>query len=150
MRIRQQSCFAVSSPDLSVAELSNRLKVPADQLIVAGSRSPSPKRPIENSWRVTCDTAGLTIGEQVAELVSRLEPARAALKDMASAGCARTTLQIVRYFDDEDGEDEDLTGTVPGLERLSGQHQLLGWNMESRIIGFLADVGAEVDVDEYG
>lgn len=64
--------------------------------------------------------------------------------------CTRATLQIVRYFEDEDGEDEDLRETVPGLERLSGQHQLLGWHMEPKIIAFLADVGAEIDVDEYG
>jgi hypothetical protein len=36
------------------------------------------------------------------------------------------------------------------FERLSGQHQLLGWHLGRNILDFLRDVDAEMDFDEYG
>ena len=36
------------------------------------------------------------------------------------------------------------------LERMSGQHQLPGWHLDSATMTFLPEVGAELDVDEYG
>jgi hypothetical protein len=58
-------------------------------------------------------------------------------------------LQIVRYLDDDNGDEEQLTG-VGDLEKLSGQHQLLGWHLGRRVVQFLDEVDAELDVDEYG
>jgi hypothetical protein len=40
--------------------------------------------------------------------------------------------------------------TADGPEKLSGQHQLLGWHLPGDVMRFLVDVGAELDVDEYG
>ncbi|MFE3545793.1 hypothetical protein ACFXK0_22760 [Nocardia sp. NPDC059177] len=46
---------------------------------------------------------------------------------------------VVRYFNDDDGEGEEL----------AGESQLLGWTLESEVIRFLAEVDAVVGVDEY-
>jgi hypothetical protein len=59
-------------------------------------------------------------------------------------------LQLVRFFDDEDGEEEELSPPDAPLQKLSGQHQLLGWHLDRDSLGFLAHVGAEIDADEYG
>ncbi len=64
-------------------------------------------------------------------------------------------LQIVRYFNDEDGEEEffdDPITTDDGhvLEKLPGQHQLLGWQLEREQLGLLVSMGAYIDADEYG
>jgi hypothetical protein len=40
--------------------------------------------------------------------------------------------------------------TPDGLEKLSGQHQLLGWHLDRHVLNFLSEVGAEFDADEYG
>jgi hypothetical protein len=59
-------------------------------------------------------------------------------------------LQLVRHFDDDDGEEEELSVSDAPLQKLAGQHQLLGWHLDSDVLGFLARVGAEIDADEYG
>ena len=62
-------------------------------------------------------------------------------------GC---NLQLVRYFDDHEGEEEELSPPHAPLEKLAGQHQLLRWHVERDSLQFLARVGAEIDADEYG
>jgi hypothetical protein len=60
----------------------------------------------------------------------------------------------VRYLNVDlalaDGEDEELTITASGLEKLRGQHQLLGWGLDASTLGFLVDVRAELVFGEYG
>ena len=36
------------------------------------------------------------------------------------------------------------------LERLPGQHQLLGWHLTHEQLGFLASIRCSIDADEYG
>ncbi|MEV5208906.1 hypothetical protein AB0K35_15660 [Micromonospora sp. NPDC053740] len=45
-----------------------------------------------------------------------------------------STLQVVRYFNDDDGD----------------QQHRLGWHLDRRSLEFLRHTGAELDVDEYG
>jgi hypothetical protein len=40
--------------------------------------------------------------------------------------------------------------TPDGLEKLAGQHQLLGSHLNREVLDFLTEVGAELDADEYG
>jgi hypothetical protein len=65
-----------------------------------------------------------------------------------------SVLQVVRFFDDEDGEEEELSVVeLPDgdqLTKLSGQHQLLGWRLAPNVIDFLSTTHAILDVDEYG
>jgi|1186.fasta_scaffold937762_1 hypothetical protein len=64
------------------------------------------------------------------------------------------TLQVVRYFGagpaEGDGEEQHITTTEEGLEKLAGQHQLLGFRLLPEVMEFVLDVGAEIDFDEYG
>jgi len=52
-----------------------------------------------------------------------------------------SVLKVVRHFGDDDGEEDDLSVTeLPDgstFEKLSGQHQLLGWGLSQRVIDFL-------------
>jgi hypothetical protein len=60
---------------------------------------------------------------------------------------------VVRYLGawlaEDEGEEEEIT-EIDGLEKLPGQHQLLGWHLSRPTMEFLLDIGAELDVDEYG
>jgi hypothetical protein len=58
-------------------------------------------------------------------------------------------MSVVRYFNDDEGEEEAFSAPNAPLQKLQGQHQLLGWNLGSRVLGFLVAVGADLDVDEY-
>jgi hypothetical protein len=93
---------------------------------------------------------GLDISAHIAVVLARLEPARDEIRALLREGKAQAWLQLVRYFDTEDGEDEIIDETPEGLVKLSGQHQLLGWHLDRDALVFLHDVGAEIDADEYG
>jgi len=59
-------------------------------------------------------------------------------------------MQVVRYLNDESGEEEELSSPDAPWQKLSGQHQLLGWALEREVLEFLLATGACFDVDEYG
>lgn len=151
MKVRQYTYFAISSATITGADLSRALDTPADRIVLAGSRSREPLRPPEHSWQLICDEASLTVDDQIAELIARLLPIREAVRTLrVGEPDVRFVFQVVRYFDHPDGEDEDLTPAVEGFEKLPGQHQLLGWHLDAEQLAFLVDIGAEIDVDEYG
>jgi hypothetical protein len=159
MRIRQRVYFRIWSETISASQVTGRLGIESDAFSVRGSRIAQPPVPKGDQWTVSCDEPGLRIDEQMARVLDRLEPYRdkiaALVTDVARSdppGAAE--LQVVRYFDDEEGEEESEQETRQPdgsvFERLPGQHQLLGWHLDTRTIAFLRDVGAELDVDEYG
>lgn len=96
--------------------------------------------------------------EQIEELINRLQPYKGGIKRVIADDGAAAELQLVRHFgvsiaeDEGDEEDEPTSVTDDGMEltRLPGQHQLLGWQLDSVALGFLAEVGAEIVADEYG
>ncbi len=92
---------------------------------------------------MTCDDSHLCVDDQVEKLIDRLEPHRQALRDLLTElqsvkGHGSACLQIVRYFGDPAGQ-------LDGF-----QHALLGWHLTTDVLQFLLDVGADIDVDEYG
>lgn len=116
--------------------------------------------PRGHSWEVECREPGLTIDEQIAKVLSRISPqehkiaelARDLEKEDPSGGAV---LRVVRFFNDDEGEEEEVPETIllddgRELEKLSGQHQLLGWHLDKEVMTFLRAVGADLDVDEYG
>ena len=64
-------------------------------------------------------------------------------------GASGAGFQVVRYFEDPNGE-EEVIRRVGNLESLTGQHQLLGWHLDKRLMDFLIRTGTELDADEYG
>jgi hypothetical protein len=98
----------------------------------------------------------LSVDEQIARVLDRLMPDREAIARLSAElmagdgehGGAR--LSVVRYFDAEDGEEEQLSAPNDPLQKLPGQDQLLGWVLKPEVMRFLLETGACVDVDEYG
>jgi hypothetical protein len=74
----------------------------------------------------------------------------ALIREVTTEESAGAVLQVVRYFDDPDGEEEELSPPDAELQKLSGQHQLLGWHLDREVLDFLMATGASLDVDEYG
>jgi hypothetical protein len=153
VRIRQYVYFSVFSETATADEIANYLDLPPDRARVRGSRSAEPPRPPHHSWQLVCDAPGLAIDEQVANVLDRLRKIEGRLVTIGPSllgeegGCY---LQLVRYFNDDEGEEEELSPPDAPLQKLAGQHQLLGWHLDAGSLKFLARVGAELDADEYG
>ncbi|MGN9805502.1 DUF4279 domain-containing protein [Micromonospora sp. L32] len=156
MIISQYAYFALSSNRVSAAEITARLGIEPDEIVVRGSRLASPVRPASHRWKITCRKPGLTVDEQINRIVDRLFGHAERIGELAveldnSDGApGASMLQVVRVFEHPDGEEEDLTSPVEGLQKLPGQHQLLGWHIDARVLEFLRLTRAELDVDEYG
>lgn len=150
MRIRQYTYFAIKSRDLSAEEVEQRLRISPDRVLVAGRNSTGLLRPAAHSWALVADENHLTVEEQIRRLVARLQPVSAAISELASAEGVATVLQVVRYFNDETGDEPNSSALIEGMERPAGQHHLLGWHLDAEVIRFLAEVKADFDVDEYG
>jgi hypothetical protein len=159
MKIRQYAYFGFWSETTTAAEITARLGIEPDQFLVKGSRLESPSRPKYHKWRVQCDRVGISVEDQINTVVERLMPKKAEIASLVAElkiqnDPGGVVLQVVRYFDDEDGEEEEtgVTTLVDGreFEKLTGQHQLLGWRLGRDILDFLDDVDAVMDLDEYG
>ncbi|NRQ39610.1 DUF4279 domain-containing protein [Nonomuraea sp. NN258] len=155
MRVRQYVYFAVKSDVVSAAEMAVRIGLEPDEVTIQGSRSKEPLLPVVHAWKIVRHAPGATVDEMISHVVDRLEPVSAAIGELVAElnhgeTGSSAVMQVVRYFDGEEGEEEDLRSPHPGLERLPGQHQLLGWHLDGRLLRFLAATGAELDVDEYG
>ncbi|NDU77451.1 DUF4279 domain-containing protein [Actinomadura sp. DSM 109109] len=154
MRISQYAYFAVRSARMPADEIAARLGVEPDETVVRGTRDARPPRPVRHVWRVVCREPHLTVDEQIARIVDRLFAHAERIGDLveeldrADGGIRAGTLQVVRVFEGPDGEEESGR-PVHGLERLAGQHQLLGWHLDARTLEFLRLARSELDVDEY-
>ena len=155
MRIKQYVYFALMSERITGAAMAEQIGLPADEVSVRGSRIAGPRpKPLLHSWEIVCDTAGLTLDEQIERVLDRVRPYEQAIRDCVATEDCSATLQLVRYLgawlDDDEGEEEEITVTEDGLEKLPGQHQLLGWHLDTDVLAFVLGVGAEIDADEYG
>ncbi len=152
MRIRQYVNFSVYSDTATAHEIASYLGLAPDRIRGRGSRSTDPPRPPQHSWQLLCDSPGLTIDEQAASVLDRLRGVEDRLVTIGAdllgegGGCY---LQLVRYFNDDEGEEEELSPPDAPLQKLAGQHQLLGWHLDAASLNFLSRIGAEIDADEY-
>lgn len=157
MRISQFSYFTIGSEVMSAAEMSDRLGMLPDEHSERGSRSSDPIFPRSHAWKVVCKKPGLRVDDQIRSVVGRLEPVVDRIADLVAelhemeSGRA-TTLQVVRFFDDDEGEEDrpNPHAAELGMRKLDGQHFLLGWHLDKNVLEFLERTGAELDVDEYG
>jgi hypothetical protein len=154
MKISQRVYFAVASETLPAAEVTALLGTEPDEIRVRGSRRTQPPVPVTHSWSLHCRDRGLTLEAQIGRILARIEPLQPRLQDLVVRRDVDLVLAIVRVFGDEDGEEESLETVVTEdgrrLERLPGQHQLLGWHLTDEQLGFLASIRCSIDADEYG
>jgi len=147
MRMSQYVYFAIDSETMTAAEMTGRLGVEPDRFTVRASRRTDPPVPRHHSWQVRCDERGLRVNEQIDRVLGRLAPATDAIAALnRELGGDAAVLEVVRFFDDEDGEDPP---PLPANLVRFPDHHLLGWALERRVVEFLAATGAYLDVDEY-
>ena len=154
VRIRQYVYFALKSETLPAYAITARLGIEPDTVRVRGTRCVDPPVPVCHSWAIECRLAGLTVNEQATRVLDRLRPAADHIRTLMANSDVSAILQVVRYFNADDGEldrcDPIVTDSGLVLQKLPGQHHLLGWHLSAEDLTFLASMPAELDVDEYG
>lgn len=154
MHITQYAYFALTGTIIPPCDLTARLLVEPDVVTEMGSFGTRKRAATFHHWAVECREPGLDVGQLVGRLLVRIEPAATRIRALVDAGDVAARLQVVRHFDAKDGEPESHEIVVlpdgSELAALSGQHQLLGWHLDRRVIEFLWESGAELDADEYG
>jgi hypothetical protein len=153
LRISQYVYFALKSETVSAATITACLGVEPDSVSERGFRRSMPPLPACHRWAIECRQPGLTVDEQAAQVLNRVRPLVEPIRTLTTTGDVSAVLQVVRYFNREEGEPErhaPVVGNGRVLQRLAGQHQLLGWHLAVDDLSFLASIPADLDIDEYG
>lgn len=149
MKVKQYCYFAVKSEIVSAAEISMRLGMEADAVVVMGSKVPGLV-PRCHSWKLVerdaeRDSDG--IGDQIQRLVDRLSPIRSRLITLTANPDVSSVMQVVRYSDDPEGVRAAPGGTP--ADQMGQWSRPLGWHLSLPTIEFLSSTRTELDVDEY-
>ncbi|MEV6238667.1 GNAT family N-acetyltransferase [Lentzea sp. NPDC051838] len=134
MRVEQYSYFALKSLTVPAAEMTRRLGLEPDKVLVRGSRNPERDVPRVHAWEIVRRTTE-TVDEQIQHLVDRLLPVRDELVRLTADPEIEAVMQVVRYFN-HDGDAESERAPV-------------GFGLEPQTVAFLAEVRAWIDFDEY-
>lgn len=153
MRISQYAYFSLTSEKVTAAAITGWLGIEPDRILVRGARDAIQVLPRTHQWRVQARAENVPIGLMITELTRRLDPVIEKIAAIMRELPIDAQLQLVRKFDDAEGVEDE--GTTPemaaqGLEKLGGQHHLLGWHLDRRTLDFLEKTRAELNVDEYG
>jgi hypothetical protein len=149
-KMSQYVYFSVSSEDLSFEDIEQRLGLKADVHGVHGEEGNKldSSIPVTNYWRIDSHIENQPVDEQIDAIIHKLLPIRSTLEELSKLEHVSITLQVVRNFADARGSAEKLV-RKNGLDKLAGQHQLLGWHLDKVIIEFLHSIKAVLDIDEY-
>ncbi|MEU8606461.1 DUF4279 domain-containing protein [Actinoplanes sp. NPDC048791] len=155
MLVHQYAYFALSSNQVSAAEITARLLVDPDEVVIRGSRHAEPARPASHSWKIVCRKPGLTVEEQITSIVDRLFAHASKIGDVAAEldridgmpGAA--VMQVMRVFEHSADEAEEPGHSGEATAKPLEQPSLLGWHLDARTLTFLQLTHAELDVDEY-
>lgn len=151
MRVHQYAHFTIGSDVFNPDQITAALLIEPTKTSWRGSRSTDPMIPRTNLWRYRA--SGETgVDDLIRELVALFEPLSDRLLALTTDEASWIEIGIMRSFDDPDGvEDDGGTGDLPeNLVRLDGQHQLLGFHLDTELMSRLLALGCSLDFDEYG
>ena len=134
--------------------ISERLGLIPTETKLMGSRHLGPPPiPRCHLWQLDSgvESHELPLDDHLRSLVTRLGDSAVRVRNLARDGEASATIQVVRYF--EPGPEDRLISEpgrhVGDLERLRGQHPLVGFEIEPGLIEYAAQAGIGFDFDEY-
>jgi len=150
----QYAYFALRDEKTTAAEVTGYLGIEPDEVRVRASTQVFPPRPSSHSWAVVSRTENVALDVHISRVLDRVAPAAGHVRRLVDDRGVEARLVIVRYFSDDDGDDEEFDASItPGgdlLEHLPGQHQQLGWFLPVETLTLLASMRASIWADEYG
>jgi hypothetical protein len=155
VKVRQYVYLAVRSESVDPGIISERLRLMPDVVKLRGSRRAGPPPvPRTHLWRLNSgvESEDLPLGHHLDALLARLGDSAHRLRQLTIDEEVSAVIQVVRRFD-PGPEDRHVVepGPPPGeVERLGGQHRLLGFSIEAELLAYAAVAGIGFDFDEYG
>lgn len=149
LSIKQYSYLTVSSKVLTSQEIEDTLKLKADKHTFwgKGRLRMDPTYQISNVWELIVNES-TRVDDQIELLIKRVLPVKDRLVELKRSTDIEVSISVVRHFDDPEGEHEMIDEDAEFI-KLPGQHQLLGWHLSTKVIKFLHETEAEIDIDEY-
>ncbi|MCE7009590.1 DUF4279 domain-containing protein [Kibdelosporangium philippinense] len=144
MRTLQYCYFALKSTTMSAKDITNRLLMQPDEVMVMGSRHPEHRVPRCHAWKIVRRSTE-SVDDQIQHLVDRLSPVHPRLVTLVTDPDVSPVMEVVRYFHHEEGVQAPPDGSLPML----GQPRPLGWSLSPLILQFLSSTRTTLDVDEY-
>lgn len=129
--------------------------VEPDEISVRGSRMATPAIPGCHAWTIVCRLPGLSVSEQLAEIVDRLRPHRDQIvslsKELAAGDpeLGGATLDLVHYLDDSDPDDEPSAPAAAPSSEEADHDPLLAWARDREVLDFLLATSLSIDLDIY-
>ncbi|GAA2561758.1 hypothetical protein GCM10010435_36980 [Winogradskya consettensis] len=139
--VKQYVYFALKSDITTPEAITAKLGFQPDRVGVRGSSQTTPPVPATHTWAVECRKPRMTVDEQVSEVLDRIRPLANGIRELVEPGEIEAVLQIVRYFEVDDGDPQAAEDGPP--------ESLLGWHLTIADLAFLVSIDADVSVDEY-
>ena len=154
MKVRQYVYLGIESDGVDPGVISERLGLMPDDVKLQGSKHQGPPPiPRCHIWRLNSG-AGTDdpLDDHFAALRVRLGDTARRLRDLQETEEVTAVIQVVRSFEPgpEDRNINEPGRVVGDLERLGGQHPLVGFDITPELVSYAAEAGIGFDFDEYG
>lgn len=154
MKVRQYVYLGVRSELLDPGIISQRLSLIPSQTKLMGSRHLGPPPiPRCHLWQLDSgvESRELPLDDHFRSLLTRLGDSAIRVRDLVRDDLATATIEVVRHFEagPEDRHISEPGRRVGDLERLRGQHPLVGFGIEPGLLAYAALAGIAFEFDEY-
>ncbi|MEO0494389.1 MAG: DUF4279 domain-containing protein [Actinomycetota bacterium] len=151
MKIRQYAHFDIASDLYDPDAITAALLIEPTTVSWKESKSTEPPIPRSHLWQYRATGDGC-VDDLVRELLGVFLPLRSSIEGLTADGACRVEIRFMRSFGDSEGEEEDEgPDDLPdNLVRIPGQHQLLGFHLDTGLMAQLVSLGCSLDFDEYG
>jgi hypothetical protein len=151
--------LSLFSTDTTAAQMTAVIGIEPDSISVRAARIPEMDLPRRHRWNVECREPGLTVDQQIARVVTRVNPRLQKISELINEleredPPGGAVFEVVRYLNESDNKKEVLrekvsSDTLSKSEDSSGYDELLGWHLSQDVLKFLQILRADLDVDEY-
>jgi hypothetical protein len=153
VKVRQYVYHGIKSDGVDPGVISERLGLLPDEVKLMGSKHQGPPpTPRCHLWRLNSGAAtDEPLDDHFAALRARLGDSASRLRNLQETDEVTAVIQVVRSFEPgpEDRHTSEPGRFVGDIERLGGQHPLVGFDISHDLVSYAAEAGIGFDFDEY-
>ncbi len=153
--VRQYAYFGMSSLLADPDSMTHAVGLIPDETKRLGSTRDWPQpMPRAHLWKLHSGVADCRpLDEHFAALLAKVKPQVPRIREFLASSDVHARFEVVRSFTPGPEDQQvlaDNTVEIPGMERMSGQHRLLGFVVDESMARLAVELGVYIDFDEYG